>query len=143
MRRVRVAGAAAARLTPGAAVATARQVPARLPACPPARRLPCSYPGQPDGGVISFVGAHMDVVTANPDSWSFDPFKLTRRVRGAWGGELPQTGVWRHTPWAHTAAVACGAPQGGRAPEQWAGVGRPAWPTRLQSPVGAAGRATN
>lgn len=37
-----------------------------------------TYPGQPDGGVISFVGAHMDVVTANPDSWSFDPFKLTR-----------------------------------------------------------------
>ncbi|KAF8063827.1 acetylornithine deacetylase [Scenedesmus sp. PABB004] len=36
------------------------------------------YPGQPGGGVISFVGAHMDVVTANPESWSFDPFTLTR-----------------------------------------------------------------
>eukprot|EP00878_Enallax_costatus_P036747 GHUV01041295.1.p1 GENE.GHUV01041295.1~~GHUV01041295.1.p1 ORF type:complete len:397 (+),score=107.15 GHUV01041295.1:486-1676(+) len=36
------------------------------------------YPGKPGGGCISFVGAHLDVVTANPESWSFDPFKLTR-----------------------------------------------------------------
>lgn len=37
-----------------------------------------TYPGtDPNAGVVSFVGAHMDVVTANPDSWSFDPFKLT------------------------------------------------------------------
>lgn len=35
------------------------------------------YPGTGDA-VISLVGCHMDVVTANPDSWSFDPFKLTR-----------------------------------------------------------------
>lgn len=35
------------------------------------------YPGT-DGRVVSFVGAHMDVVTANPDTWAFDPFKLTR-----------------------------------------------------------------
>lgn len=26
---------------------------------------------------MSFVGCHMDVVTANPETWSFDPFKLT------------------------------------------------------------------
>lgn len=25
---------------------------------------------------MSFVGCHMDVVTANPDSWTFDPFTL-------------------------------------------------------------------
>jgi acetylornithine deacetylase len=38
------------------------------------------YPGQDTGasGVISFVGAHMDVVTANPELWEFDPFTLTR-----------------------------------------------------------------
>eukprot|EP00775_Hariotina_reticulata_P001518 gene1518-1855_t len=36
------------------------------------------YAGEAPDGVISFVGAHMDVVTANPDSWTFDPFQLTR-----------------------------------------------------------------
>ena len=38
------------------------------------------YPGQDPSasGIISFVGAHMDVVTANPDLWEFDPFTLTR-----------------------------------------------------------------
>lgn len=35
------------------------------------------YPGTGEG-VISLVGAHMDVVTANPETWSFDPFHLTR-----------------------------------------------------------------
>ncbi|KAG2484765.1 hypothetical protein HYH03_016419 [Edaphochlamys debaryana] len=35
------------------------------------------YPGEQDGGVISFVGCHMDVVTANPDTWTFDPFSLS------------------------------------------------------------------
>ncbi|GLC37544.1 hypothetical protein PLESTB_001759000 [Pleodorina starrii] len=35
------------------------------------------YPGEPDGGIMSFVGCHMDVVTANPDTWSFDPFSLS------------------------------------------------------------------
>eukprot|EP00882_Tetradesmus_deserticola_P002404 GHRQ01002563.1.p1 GENE.GHRQ01002563.1~~GHRQ01002563.1.p1 ORF type:complete len:440 (+),score=207.27 GHRQ01002563.1:231-1550(+) len=34
------------------------------------------YPGEPGGGVISFVGAHLDVVTANPETWTFDPFQL-------------------------------------------------------------------
>jgi acetylornithine deacetylase len=36
------------------------------------------YPGTDPNRVVSLVGAHMDVVTANPDTWSFDPFKLTR-----------------------------------------------------------------
>lgn len=27
--------------------------------------------------MISFVGAHMDVVTANPQQWAFDPFSLS------------------------------------------------------------------
>lgn len=35
------------------------------------------YPGEPHGGVISFVGCHLDVVTANPDTWDHDPFSLT------------------------------------------------------------------
>jgi acetylornithine deacetylase len=35
------------------------------------------YPGTVPGEVISFVGSHLDVVTANPDEWKFDPFKLT------------------------------------------------------------------
>ncbi|KXZ44557.1 hypothetical protein GPECTOR_65g175 [Gonium pectorale] len=35
------------------------------------------YPGEPDGGIMSFVGCHMDVVTANPETWSFDPFSLS------------------------------------------------------------------
>lgn len=33
------------------------------------------YPGtDPEAGVVSFVGCHMDVVTANPETWEFDPF---------------------------------------------------------------------
>jgi acetylornithine deacetylase len=36
------------------------------------------YPGTGgEGQVVSFVGSHMDVVTANPDDWEFEPFKLT------------------------------------------------------------------
>ncbi|PNW87021.1 hypothetical protein CHLRE_02g105500v5 [Chlamydomonas reinhardtii] len=35
------------------------------------------YPGEHDGGIMSFVGCHMDVVTANPDTWTFDPFSLS------------------------------------------------------------------
>lgn len=27
---------------------------------------------------MSFVGMHLDVVTANPDTWSFDPFSMSR-----------------------------------------------------------------
>ncbi|KAK9120733.1 hypothetical protein Syun_018350 [Stephania yunnanensis] len=36
------------------------------------------YPGSDDKGkILSFVGCHMDVVTANPDDWDFDPFSLS------------------------------------------------------------------
>lgn len=35
------------------------------------------YPGS-GSGIMSFVGAHMDVVTANPESWTFDPFTFSR-----------------------------------------------------------------
>ncbi|CAN6486324.1 unnamed protein product [Victoria cruziana] len=35
------------------------------------------YPGTVPGKVLSFVGSHMDVVTANPDDWDFDPFSLS------------------------------------------------------------------
>ena len=29
------------------------------------------------GGACSFVGSHLDVVPANPETWNCDPFKLT------------------------------------------------------------------
>eukprot|EP01084_Bolivina_argentea_P267867 454831_1 len=35
------------------------------------------YPGQ-GHETVSFVGSHMDVVPANPEEWTVDPFKLTR-----------------------------------------------------------------
>lgn len=35
------------------------------------------YPGTQPGKILSFVGMHMDVVTANPSDWDFDPFSLT------------------------------------------------------------------
>lgn len=35
------------------------------------------YPGTQPGKVLSFVGCHMDVVTANPEDWDFDPFSLS------------------------------------------------------------------
>ncbi|XP_050232166.1 acetylornithine deacetylase isoform X1 [Mercurialis annua] len=35
------------------------------------------YPGTEDGKILSFVGMHMDVVTANPNDWEFDPFSLS------------------------------------------------------------------
>ncbi|XP_019190972.1 PREDICTED: acetylornithine deacetylase [Ipomoea nil] len=35
------------------------------------------YPGTQPGKVLSFVGMHMDVVTANPEDWDFDPFSLS------------------------------------------------------------------
>lgn len=35
------------------------------------------YPGEAGGGIMSFVGCHMDVVTANPETWTFDPFTLS------------------------------------------------------------------
>ncbi|KAI5057179.1 hypothetical protein GOP47_0027194 [Adiantum capillus-veneris] len=35
------------------------------------------YPGTEPGKILSFVGCHMDVVTANPQDWEFDPFALS------------------------------------------------------------------
>ncbi|OMO77279.1 Peptidase M20 [Corchorus capsularis] len=35
------------------------------------------YPGTQPGKILSFVGMHMDVVTANPNDWEFDPFSLS------------------------------------------------------------------
>ncbi|QCD91450.1 acetylornithine deacetylase [Vigna unguiculata] len=35
------------------------------------------YPGTVPGKILSFVGCHMDVVTANPNDWDFDPFSLS------------------------------------------------------------------
>lgn len=35
------------------------------------------YPGTEPGKVLSFVGCHMDVVTADPSDWDFDPFSLS------------------------------------------------------------------
>lgn len=37
-----------------------------------------AFAGEEGGGVMSFVGMHLDVVTANPDTWSFDPFSMSR-----------------------------------------------------------------
>ncbi|KAL8489188.1 hypothetical protein ACS0TY_025184 [Phlomoides rotata] len=35
------------------------------------------YPGTEPGKIVSFVGMHMDVVTANASEWDFDPFSLS------------------------------------------------------------------
>ncbi|CAI9095393.1 OLC1v1031338C3 [Oldenlandia corymbosa var. corymbosa] len=35
------------------------------------------YPGTEPNKILSFVGMHMDVVTANPSDWEFDPFSLS------------------------------------------------------------------
>jgi acetylornithine deacetylase len=35
------------------------------------------YPGSVPGKVVSFVGMHMDVVTADPKAWDFDPFSMS------------------------------------------------------------------
>lgn len=35
------------------------------------------YPGTEPNKILSFVGMHMDVVTANPSDWDFDPFSLS------------------------------------------------------------------
>ncbi|KAL9422703.1 hypothetical protein AB3S75_034895 [Citrus x aurantiifolia] len=43
------------------------------------------YPGTEPGKILSFVGMHMDVVTANPNEWEFDPFSLSidgEKLRG-------------------------------------------------------------
>ncbi|CAI7805916.1 unnamed protein product [Closterium sp. NIES-54] len=44
-----------------------------------------TYKGSHPSNVLSFVGCHMDVVTANPDDWDFDPFTFSRdgdKLRG-------------------------------------------------------------
>uniref|UniRef100_A0A6N2JYI9 Acetylornithine deacetylase n=1 Tax=Salix viminalis TaxID=40686 RepID=A0A6N2JYI9_SALVM len=43
------------------------------------------YPGTEQGKILSFVGMHMDVVTANPSDWEFDPLSLSidgEKLRG-------------------------------------------------------------
>lgn len=35
------------------------------------------YPGSDPSKILSFVGCHMDVVTADPTDWDFDPFSLS------------------------------------------------------------------
>uniref|UniRef100_A0A2P2JTT0 Acetylornithine deacetylase n=1 Tax=Rhizophora mucronata TaxID=61149 RepID=A0A2P2JTT0_RHIMU len=35
------------------------------------------YPGTVPGKILSFVGMHMDVVTADPNDWEFDAFSLS------------------------------------------------------------------
>ncbi|WOL09543.1 acetylornithine deacetylase [Canna indica] len=35
------------------------------------------YPGTDPARILSFVGCHMDVVTADPNDWDFDPFSLS------------------------------------------------------------------
>jgi len=47
-----------------------------------------TYWGQTEGSSIAFVGAHLDVVPANPEVWDRDPFKLTVE-----GDELHGRGV--------------------------------------------------
>mmetsp|Transcript_24142 Transcript_24142/g.31531 ORF Transcript_24142/g.31531 Transcript_24142/m.31531 type:complete len:459 (-) Transcript_24142:295-1671(-) len=37
-----------------------------------------TYPGTSDEKTVSFVGSHMDVVPANPETWDRYPFELTR-----------------------------------------------------------------
>lgn len=36
------------------------------------------YPGTEKDKIISFIGSHLDVVTADPSTWDRDPFTLTR-----------------------------------------------------------------
>jgi acetylornithine deacetylase len=37
----------------------------------------CRYPGTGDK-TVTFLGSHLDVVPANPETWTVDPFKLSR-----------------------------------------------------------------
>ncbi|KAH7687357.1 Peptidase M20 protein [Dioscorea alata] len=37
------------------------------------------YPGSDPHRILSFVGCHMDVITADPSDWDFDPFSLSGR----------------------------------------------------------------
>jgi len=39
--------------------------------------LKITYAGEKEGEIMSFVGSHMDVVPADPSTWSIDPFHLT------------------------------------------------------------------
>lgn len=36
-----------------------------------------TYPGTEEGKTVGFVGCHLDVVPANPETWDHDPFTLT------------------------------------------------------------------
>ena len=35
-------------------------------------------------GTIAFIGSHLDVVPANPETWERNPFKLTVEVSWTW-----------------------------------------------------------
>ena len=59
-----------------------------------------TYPGTTDK-VVSFVGSHMDVVFANPDSWERNPFEMQVDGDIIYGrGECPSPPHTPHT--AHT-----------------------------------------
>jgi len=36
------------------------------------------YPGTEPNQIVSFIGSHLDVVTADPSTWDRDPFTMTR-----------------------------------------------------------------
>ena len=39
----------------------------------------------PLSGTVAFVGSHLDVVPANPETWERNPFKLVVEVGGWYG----------------------------------------------------------
>ncbi len=39
------------------------------------------YDSEGAEGTVAFVGSHLDVVPANPETWERNPFKLTVEVR--------------------------------------------------------------
>lgn len=43
------------------------------------------YRGTEEGKIVSFVGSHMDVVPANPEEWSRDPFTLEHEEGKVYG----------------------------------------------------------
>eukprot|EP01095_Lingulamoeba_sp_RSL-Kostka_P003418 TRINITY_DN143_c0_g4_i1.p1 TRINITY_DN143_c0_g4~~TRINITY_DN143_c0_g4_i1.p1 ORF type:complete len:447 (-),score=183.82 TRINITY_DN143_c0_g4_i1:162-1475(-) len=43
------------------------------------------YPGESDENSIAFVGSHMDVVPANPETWERNPFELVREEDRLYG----------------------------------------------------------
>jgi hypothetical protein len=56
----------------------------RINYVPKRNNIIITYPGTTDK-YVSFVGSHMDVVTANPSEWTRDPFKLTREGDNLYG----------------------------------------------------------